>query len=87
MRNKIGHNYHCPCGSGKIFKKGCLIEKQDDGIHIWGSFETPSLHELEIMTKEYQEMVRNSPLWDEMVKQNGEKGAEILLKEFQVKFK
>jgi len=39
------------------------------------------------MTKEYQKQIRNSPLWDEMVQQFGEKKAEKLLKEFQVKLR
>ena len=37
------------------------------------------------MSKIYQEKVRNSPLWDEIVEQYGEDKAEELLKEFRVK--
>lgn len=36
---------------------------------------------LEEMTKQYQENIRNSPLWDIMVKQFGAEKAEALLKE------
>ena len=97
MRSKIGRNHLCLCGSGKKYKKCCEMVNQDDvpiascvendGFHYAGPFDTPSSEELDSMTKEYQETVRNSPLWDEMVQQYGKKEAEILLKEFQVKFK
>jgi hypothetical protein len=35
------------------------------------------------MTKEYQNQIRNSPLWDEMVQKYGKKESEKLLKEFK----
>ncbi len=33
------------------------------------------------MTKDYQEKIRQSPMWDEMVKEYGHKKAEELLKQ------
>jgi hypothetical protein len=35
------------------------------------------------MLKEYQNQVRSSPLWDEMVNEFGKEKAEELLKEFK----
>jgi len=51
-----------------------------DGIHylVPGSPPTPKM--LEEMTKQYQERLRNSPLWGMMVKQFGREKAEELLK-------
>ena len=37
------------------------------------------------MTKLYQQNIRNSPLWEEMVRQFGEEGAEGILRKFRVK--
>lgn len=99
MRNKIGRNDLCLCGSGKKYKKCCSMGKQndlptpidswldDDGFNLItiGGSMTPE--QLKMMTKDYQDRIRNSPLWDKMVQQYGEKEAEILLKEFQVKLK
>jgi hypothetical protein len=53
---------------------------EKDGIHylVPGSPPTPKM--LEEMTKQYQENIRNSPLWGMMVKQFGREKAEELLK-------
>ncbi len=45
----------------------------------------PSPEILDEMTRLYQQNIRNSPLWEEMVKQFGEEEAERILREFQVK--
>jgi hypothetical protein len=37
------------------------------------------------MTEAYQQRIRNSPLWDQMVKEFGEQKAAEMLKEFKVK--
>jgi hypothetical protein len=39
------------------------------------------------MTRRYQQEIRNSPLWDEMVREFGEKEAERLLKKFRVEIR
>jgi hypothetical protein len=57
----------------------------EDGIHTVGVGQPPSPAQLEAMTKAYQERIRNSPLWDEMVKKFGEERANQALKEFIVK--
>ncbi len=94
MKNKIGRNDPCPCGSGKKFKKCCISEykttpshtwMENDGMHVVSPDGPSTPQELEKMTKEYQKNVRNSPMWDEMVQQYGKEKAEELLKEFQVK--
>ncbi len=89
---KIKRNDLCPCGSGKKYKKCCLLQQttgrriswtENDGIHFVAPGSPPTPGELEKMTKEYQKRVRNSPLWDEMVKKYGKEKAEKLLKEFK----
>lgn len=47
--------------------------------------ERPSAEQIEMMTRKYQEEIRKSPLWDEMVKEYGKEKAEELLKECRVK--
>ena len=94
MKNKIGRNDPCPCGSGKKFKKCCISKSEmtqshtwmdDDGLHIVGQGEPPTPEGLEKMTKKYQENIRKSPIWKEMVQKYGKEKAEELLKELRVK--
>lgn len=99
MRNKIGKNDLCLCGSDKKHKKCFSMGKQnnlpilidswldDDGFNLItiGGSMTPE--QLKMMTEDYQDKIRNSPLWDNMVQEYGEKEVEILLKQFQVKIK
>jgi preprotein translocase subunit SecA len=90
---KIGRNQPCPCGSGQKYKKCCMNDKEasnstfswadSEGIHHIAPGEKPSPKSLEKMTQEYQKSIRNSPLWDEMVKEFGEEKAKELLKEFK----
>ncbi len=86
---KIKRNQPCPCGSGKKFKKCCLsfgaplaaTWQDEKGIHHLAQGEPPGEEELEQMTKDYQEKIRQSPMWDKMVKEYGHKKAEELLKQ------
>ena len=63
---------------------------ESDGLHalVPGVPGTPaappSPEALDEASRLYQESIRNSPLWDEMVRQFGEKKAERLLLEFRV---
>lgn len=41
----------------------------------------PSSEQLEKMTEEYQNKIRNSPIWNQMVKKYGKEKAEELLKQ------
>jgi hypothetical protein len=93
---KAKRNDPCPCGSGEKYKK-CCLDKQptdqsiswadDDGIHFVAPGSAPSSDELERMTKEYQNQIRNSPLWNEMVKKYGKEKAEELLKGFKAEIR
>jgi hypothetical protein len=89
---KTKRNDPCPCGSGKKYKKCCSLQQtsdqsfswtDNDGIHFAAPGSPPSPEQSEKMTKEYQKQIRNSPLWDEMVKKFGKAKAEKLLKEFK----
>jgi len=42
---------------------------------------------LDEMTRAYQQKIRKSPLWEEMVREFGEERAERLLKEFRVEIR
>jgi len=42
---------------------------------------------LDEMTGSYQQKIRESPLWDEMVREVGEEEAERILKEFRVEIR
>ena len=57
----------------------------DDGMHMMAPGLAPTPEALQKMTGEYQKRIRNSPVWDAMVKEFGQKKAEEMLKEFQVK--
>lgn len=93
---KTKRNDPCPCGSGKKYKKCCLGKQSsdesiswadNDGIHFAAPGSNPSQEELERMTKKYQKKIRNSPLWNEMVKEYGKEHAEELLKEFKAEIR
>jgi hypothetical protein len=58
-----------------------------DGFHALIPGVPPSDAEIEMITKKYQEKIRNSPLWGEMVRKFGkDKAEEILLQcRFEVK--
>ncbi|MBT9148917.1 MAG: hypothetical protein DDT28_00335 [Dehalococcoidia bacterium] len=58
----------------------------EDGMHMAAPGSPPPPEQLEKMTEEYQKHIRNSPMWDLMVKQFGAEKAEEMLKEFHLKF-
>jgi hypothetical protein len=57
----------------------------DHGTHAIGVGQPPGVLEIAAMTEAYQQRIRNSPLWDQMVKEFGEQKATEMLKEFKVK--
>jgi hypothetical protein len=94
MNKKIGRNKPCPCGSGKKFKNCCMSKQTStpsfswvdgEGIHVAAPGTPPSPEQLEKMTEEYQKQIRNSPMWNEIVRKFGKKEAERLLKQCQAK--
>ena len=58
---------------------------EDDGIHTLTPGNPPSPQELELMSLRFQQEIRKSPMWDEMVKKFGKEKAEELLKQCQAK--
>jgi hypothetical protein len=89
MNHKIGRNDPCPCGSGQKYKKCCMLNNysespstwiDEEGMHVISQGSKPTNSKIEQMTKEYQNKIRNSPLWDEMVNEFGKEKAEELLK-------
>jgi len=95
-KQKIGRNDPCPCGSGKKYKKCCgkqdttkaipdLSWQDSDGIHVIGKGKPPTAEELRQLTKQYQDSIRHSPLWTEMVNAHGLKKAEEILLQFEAK--
>jgi hypothetical protein len=60
---------------------------RSDGLHALVSGSTPSPKMLDDVTRRYQQEIRNSPLWDEMVREFGEEEAERILMEFRVEIR
>ena len=58
-----------------------------DGLHALVPGNAPSPETLVEMTRVYQRNIRESPLWDEMVREFGEEEAERILKEFHVEIR
>ena len=96
MNGKIRRNDLCPCGSRLKYKKCCMLDSSpkspvtwtdEEGIHVLSEGVKPTSSQIEQMTKEYQNQVRNSPLWDKMIKEYGKEKAEELLKEFKAEVK
>jgi hypothetical protein len=64
-----------------------LTWMDDEGMHLLGSGTAPSPEQLEEMTKKFQEGIRKSTMWEEMVRTFGEEKAEELLLQCQAKLK
>ena len=79
MKVKIGRNDPCPCGSGKKWKKCCetLPSSQvsaasyswmaPDGVHVVAPGGPLPQAGLDHMTQPYQQQIRKSPMWKQMV--------------------
>ena len=72
-------------GVGGVGGVDALMRMDEDGVHALGIGQPPSLLETAAMTEAYQQRIRNSPLWDKIVKEFGEQKATEMLKEFKVK--
>lgn len=59
----------------------------DEGLHAMLPGSKPDAATLERMSRAYQENIRNSPLWDEMVRQFGAERAEELLGQFRAELR
>ena len=68
-------------------RAGAIPWVASGGLHALVAGSAPSLETLDEMTRVYQENIRKSPLWDEMVKEFGAEEAERLLKEFRVEIR
>jgi hypothetical protein len=62
-----------------------LMWNSEEGIHALGAGQPPTPAELAQMTVSYQERIRNSPLWEQMVREFGEQKATEMLREFTVR--
>ena len=57
----------------------------EEGVHALGVGQPLTPSEVAAMTAAYQERIRKSPLWDQMIREFGEQKATEMLKEFTVK--
>jgi hypothetical protein len=64
-----------------------LTWMDDEGMHVLASGTAPSPDQLEEMTKKFQEGIRKSPMWEEMVRTFGKEKAEQLLLHCRAKLK
>jgi hypothetical protein len=58
-----------------------------DGLHALVPGSAPSPETLDEMTRVYQQNIRESPLWEAMVREFGEEEAERILREFRVEIR
>ena len=54
-------------------------------MHLIASGTPPTAELLQKATEEYRQRIRNSPVWDGMVKEFGLEKAEEMLMEFQIR--
>ena len=52
-----------------------------DGVHVVAPGGPLTQEDLDTMTQAYQQQIRQSPMWKQMVQEFGEAKAEALLKE------
>jgi len=67
--------------------EGSISWQDGEGVHFVSPGLPPTPEKISEMTKEYQNQIRNSPLWNDMIKQFGREKAEELLKQCQVQIK
>ena len=60
---------------------------ESEGLHAFVPGSAPLPEVLDDMSRRYQQEIRNSLLWDEMVWEFGEEEAERLLREFRVEIR
>ena len=58
-----------------------MMWAEDDGIHTLIPGRQPSSADLEVISLNFQQNIRNSPIWKEMVNEFGKEKAEELLKQ------
>ena len=58
-----------------------------DGLHALLPGPPPSPEMLDDMTRRYQQKIRESALWDEMVREFGEEEAERILRKFRAEIR
>ena len=69
----------------KLSRQGSPIPWiDDDGLHVFLPGVAPSGELLEQLTEQYQQNIRNSALWDEILRRFGPEEAERILKEFRI---
>ena len=61
--------------------------QQGHEIHAVGSGSRPSAGMLEQMSKRFQEEIRSSPMWEQMVEEFGAERAEELLLQFRAEIR
>ena len=59
----------------------------EDGLHALLPGTAPHPEMMEELTRRYQEQIRRSPLWDEMVREFGPERAEQMLLEFRAELR
>lgn len=66
---------------------GLMAWVEQDGIHALIPGVRPAEAQIEEMNLIYQEKLRHTPLWDEMIKQFGREKAEEVLKQCRIDIK
>jgi len=73
-----------PREEGQVSPSSPLSLFDSAGLHALVPGLAPSPEALEEATRLYQQNIRSSPLWDEMVRQLGKEEAERLLLQFRL---
>ena len=86
MSNKKSKNRKKKDKKKKLLSNPPSFSWQDEeGFHFMTPGEKPSPEQVEEMTRQYQENIRKSPYWRDIVNMVGIEQAEELLKQCQVK--
>ena len=65
----------------------CMPCLERDELYAFVPGSAPSAEMLDDMTRRYQQKIRESPLWDEMVREFGAEEAERILRKFRVEIR
>lgn len=61
------------------------VEWDEAGVHAWRPGKPPPARFFKRWTENFQQELKNSPIWQKMVEEFGQQKAEELLKQCQIK--
>ena len=86
-RRQAAQQAAAPCDEAWPAQPEAVAWTDDEGLHTMVPGEAPTPEQLQEMSRVYQQKIRASPLWQEMLDEFGPEKAEAMLKDFRVQLR